>query len=255
MDAPILFFDRHFLFFLAARGHMATRFAMEPRRASVKDMIESLGVPHTEVGAILVNQKEVAFSFIPGNSEKIVIQAISPPFDVTRKTRLRPRPFEHVRFVADVNVGRLARLLLALGFDTVYSNGFRDSEVATISTQEQRIVLTRDTGLLKRKNIIFARRIRGEDPYLQLKEVLDFFGLGRDEFDFLSRCTVCNCRLQPVEKQTILHRLEPKTKRFYTRFSICPGCCRIFWKGSHHGAMKERLRALGIPLAPEEERP
>jgi hypothetical protein len=255
MDAPTLFFDRHFLFFLTARGHMTTRFTMAPRRASVKDMIESLGVPHTEVGAILVNQKEVTFSFIPGNNERIVIQAIPPPFDVTRKTLLRPQPFDHVRFVADVNVGRLARLLLALGFDTVYSNRFRDSEVAAISTQEQRIVLTRDTALLKRKPIVFARRIRGEDPYLQLKEVLDFFGLGRDKFDFLSRCTACNRRLQPVEKQAILHRLEPNTKHFYTRFSICPGCCRIFWKGSHYGAMKEQLRALGIPLGAGEERP
>ncbi len=248
MNAPILLFDRHFLFFLAARGHMARRFTMAPRRAAIKDMIESLGVPHTEVGTILVNHQEAAFSLVPKNSENIVIKAIPPPFDITRKTILRPHPFDHVKFVADVNVGRLARLLLSLGFDTVYSNGFRDSEVATISTREQRIVLTRDTDLLKRKCIVFARRIRGEDPYLQLKEVLDFFGLARGEFDFLSRCTTCNRRLRPVDKQTILHRLEPKTKRFYTRFSICPSCCRIFWKGSHHRAMKERFRALGIPL-------
>ncbi|MBI9092051.1 MAG: hypothetical protein JEZ12_22790 [Desulfobacterium sp.] len=255
MNAPILLFDRHFLFFLAARGHMSRRFTMAPRRAAIKDMIESLGVPHTEVGAIRVNHQEVDFSFVPTTTEQIVIKAIPTPFDITRKTLLRPQPFDQVKFVADVNVGRLARLLLSLGFDTVYSNGFKDSEVAKIATREQRIVLTRDTALLKRKCIVFARRIRGEDPYLQLKEVLGFFGLARGKFDFLSRCTTCNCRLQPIEKQTILHRLEPKTKRFYTRFSICPNCCRIFWKGSHHGAMKERLRALGIPLDALEERP
>ncbi|MCP4114557.1 MAG: hypothetical protein GY737_04000 [Desulfobacteraceae bacterium] len=255
MNAPILFFDRHFLFFLASRGHMSRIFTMEGRKASIKDMIESLGVPHTEVGAILVNHREVDFSFVPHSNEQIVVKAIPPPFDITQKTILRPHPLDQILFVADVNVGRLARLLLALGFDTVYSNGFRDIEVARIAAREQRVVLTRDTGLLKRKRIVFARRVREDDPYLQLKEVLDFFGLAGSEFDFLSRCTTCNRRLRPVEKQKILHRLEPKTKRYYTRFSICPGCCRIYWKGSHHGAMKERLRALGISLDSQEAGP
>ena len=243
-----LLFDKAFLFFLAPGKDQKRSYTMEPRRASIKDMIESLGVPHTEVGAILVNNKAVDFSFVPEGNEKIVVKAIAPPFDITRATLLRPHPFKRIRFVVDVNAGKLARLLLILGIDTLYSNRFEDKEVADISVLEQRIVLTRDTGLLKQKNIVFARRVRENDPSLQLREVFDFFGLGRDDVHFLSRCTACNCLLQPVEKQKILPRLKPKTKRFYTEFSICPACSRIFWKGSHHRPMELKMEELGIPV-------
>jgi len=246
MNRPIIMFDREFLFFLTSMGQPGRICTINPRRASIKDIIESLGVPHTEVGTILVDNRETDFSCIPESSEEIVIKALIPPIDVTRKTLLRPHPFDSVKFVVDVNVGKLARLLLTLGFDTLYSNRFSDSEVAEISVLEQRIVLTRDTDLLKRKGITFAKRIRENDPCLQLREVLDFFGLARDDFDFFARCTTCNCRLKPVEKETILPRLEPKTKLFYTEFSICPVCSRIFWEGSHSMALKERLRKFGI---------
>ncbi|MBW1867151.1 MAG: Mut7-C RNAse domain-containing protein, partial [Deltaproteobacteria bacterium] len=169
------------------------------------------------------------------------ICSISTPFDITRKTRLRPHPFDTIRFVADVNVGKLAKLLLTLGFDTEYSNGFSDDTVAEIAFRNKRVVLTRDTSLLKRKKVIFAKRIRQERPKSQLKEVLEYFGLDKGPFEFLSRCTTCNRKLQPIQKQTIVHRLEPKTRKYYDTFKICPGCCRIFWQGSHYEDMKNRF--------------
>jgi uncharacterized protein with PIN domain len=248
LNRSIILFDKAFLFFLASGKHQKRSYTISPRRASIKDMIESLGVPHTEVGAILANNQAVDFSFIPRGNENIVVKAIAPPFDITRPTLLRPHPFERIKFVVDVNAGKLARLLLLLGIDTLYSNRFEDKEVADISVLEQRIVLTRDTGLLKQKSIVFARRVRENDPCLQLKEVFDFFGLGRNDVHFLSRCTACNCLLQPVEKNKILPRLKPKTKRFYTAFSICPDCSRIFWKGSHHRSMALQMEDLGIPI-------
>ena len=241
MEAIFLHFDRGFDFFLSSvHGDKTIRLAPN-RRASIKDIIESFGVPHTEVGKILVNGVEVDFSNIPRNSEIITICSISTPFDITRKTRLRPHPFDTIRFVADVNVGKLAKLLLMLGFDTEYSNGFSDDTVAEIAFRNKRVVLTRDTSLLKRKKVTFAKRIRQERPESQLKEVLEYFGLDKGPFEFLSRCTTCNKKLQPIKKQTIVHRLEPKTRKYYDTFKICPGCCRIFWQGSHYEDMKNRF--------------
>jgi len=205
-----------------------------------------MGVPHTEVGGLRCHGETIDFSFIPGHGGHISILSIKPPFDVTKKDVLRPDPFDKIRFVADVNVGKLAKFLLRIGYDTLYSNRFTDAEVADIAAQDKRIVLTRDTALLKRKKIVFGKRIRQSDPYLQFKEVLNYFGIDKGPFDFLSRCTFCNIILKPVEKHKILNRLEPKTKKYYNEFKICPSCNRIFWKGSHHEDMKKRFTGLGI---------
>lgn len=241
MEAIFLHFDRGFDFFIPSVHSGKTIRLTQSRQASIKDIIESLGVPHTEVGKILVNGVEVGFSHIPRSSETLTICSISPPFDITRKTRLRPHSFDMIRFVADVNVGKLAKLLLRLGFDTEYSNAFSDEAVAEIASRNKRVVLTRDTSLLKRKKVIFAKRIRQERPESQLKEVLEYFGLDKGPFEFLSRCTTCNRKLQPIQKQTVIHRLKPKTRKYYDTFKICPGCSRIFWQGSHYDDMKNRF--------------
>ena len=140
---------------------------------------------------------------------------------------LRARPLGKIRFVADVNVMKLGKLLLLLGFDTICSSRFSDQEIADISEQQDRIVLTRDTGLLNRKKIIYARRIRENAPYDQLAETLDFFGI-RDEIRFFTRCSLCNCMLKPRQKSQVLNLLEPKTKKHFSRFFQCPQCKKVF---------------------------
>jgi len=215
------------------------------RRASIKDILESLGVPHTEIGAIQVEDRTLDFEFIPEPGLEIRVAGIEAPFEVTRPSRLRPEPLPAVRFVVDVNVGRLAALLRLTGFDAAYENGLRDNEIADLAHREQRIVLTRDRALLKRNKIDYGRLVRATYPEEQLLETLRFFGL-TGPFDFFSRCLLCNCKLQPVAKAAILHRLEPKTRKYFNTFKTCPACDRIYWRGSHCDAMAAKLKKAGL---------
>jgi uncharacterized protein len=215
------------------------------RRASVKDITESLGVPHTEVGRLCFNGQNIDFSFIPDTAGHLTVLGIDPPFDVRTPSLLRPDPLDRIRFIADVNVLKLGRLLILLGFDVACSASFSDQQIADLSESESRIVLTRDTALLKRKKIVFARRIRADLPYDQILETIDFFGL-HDLTRFFSRCTGCNQPLVKVAKTDILPLLEPKTKKYFFEFFQCPACLKIFWKGSHHDAMKNRFSFLGL---------
>ncbi len=210
------------------------------RRASIKDIIEALGIPHTEIGMLKVDGLQAGFEHIPSPGEKIEVLPVKAPVDVTRPTRLRPKAFPEPRFIVDVNAGKLAVLLRMLGRDTLWSNSYRDSDVADLATGEQRIVLSRDRGLLKRKEIVHGRLIRAGDPDDQLHEVIELYGLNRS--CRFSRCLRCNQVLNPVPKAKILHRLEPKTKKYFDHFEICPGCERIYWKGSHWEKMCRRIR-------------
>ncbi|MEH0022365.1 MAG: Mut7-C RNAse domain-containing protein [Desulfobacter sp.] len=240
-------FAAELVFFLRRKVRCRDVFCRDVRRrAFVKDHIESFGVPHTEVGRILFNKTEVDFSFIPFCGGTLDVFAVVPPFNVLAESLLRPTPFEKIRFIADLNVLRLGRYLLLIGFDVALARDMDDTGIARVAADEQRIVLTRDTRLLCRRNISFTRRIRASNPLEQLREVIDFFGLSPEPGRFFSRCIHCNRSFVPVEKKRILHRLEPKTRIYFHDFLHCPDCGRIFWKGSHHDAVMERFRAFGI---------
>ncbi|MFO7751051.1 MAG: Mut7-C RNAse domain-containing protein [Desulfobacteraceae bacterium] len=247
MGTVSLVFDKEFDFFLPLP--QPERMVCCPFRqgASIKDIIESLGVPHTEAGKILVQNREVDFSFVPRPGNLVRVVSLPRPFDVTEKSILRPEPFDAVSFLVDVNAGKLAKILLKLGFDAKYSNAFTDRQIADLAAAERRIVLTRDTALLKRKKILFAKRVRASNPWLQAREVVTCFGLDSSHFNFLSRCSLCNQPLEAVAKESILHRLEPKTRKYYHEFKICPLCRQIFWKGSHCSDMEQKLQKLGMP--------
>lgn len=246
MTQILLTFDKSLAFFNPAIGSPEPIRVSGSRQASIKDIVESLGVPHTEVGTILLGRDEVDFSLVPSCGDVLSIKALRPPVDVTQASMLRPDPFDRLRFAADVNVGKLARYLLALGFDTTYSNSVSDSDLAETAGKERRVVLTTDTNLLKRRIITYGKRIRSPDPLDQLLEVLEHFGAGNGPFRFFSRCLDCNRKLEPVAKADIIHRLEPKTIRYFDTFTQCPECSAIFWKGSHYDAMVQRLRDLGL---------
>lgn len=220
------------------------------RRASIKDVIESLGVPHSEVHAIQVDGREAGFSHILEDGQAVDVFPAAPPVDVTRPTLLRPAPLPAVRFVVDVNVGRLANLLRILGLDAAFGNGWDDAAIADMAEAEGRIVLSRDRELLKRSKVVHGRLVRACDPEEQLLEVLTLFGL-RGPFARFSRCLRCNVPLLPVAKADIIDRLLPKTRKYHDTFSMCPSCGRIYWAGSHFDKLAERLRGLG--LGPEDE--
>ncbi len=215
------------------------------RRASVKDVIESLGPPHTEVGGILVDGADVDFGHLLLPGQDVDVFPVAVPLDVTRGTKLRPVPLPRLAFVVDVNVGRLARWLRLLGLDAAYDPTWSDERIAALAEESRRAVLTGDTLLLKRKAVTHGRLVRATCPEDQLLEVLGFFGL-RGPFELFSRCLDCNGPLRPVPKNEVLHRLEPLTRRYYHAFSLCLGCGRVYWRGSHHRRMIRALERLGL---------
>jgi hypothetical protein len=215
------------------------------RRASIKDIIESMGIPHTEIGKICSENKRIDFGFIPETTMTINISEIVPPFDVTCPTFLRPFPLKKIHFIADLNVSKLAALLRMSGIDAEISQDLSDNEIASLAYEKQRIVLSKDLGLLKHRKITFGRYVRSVYPEDQLKEIINFFSL-KPHLQPFSRCLRCNTTLTPVEKKDILSRLQPKTRLFFHSFKICTRCDRIYWKGSHHEGMLKNLQRSGI---------
>ncbi|MGR9052502.1 MAG: Mut7-C RNAse domain-containing protein [Gammaproteobacteria bacterium] len=214
------------------------------RKASVKDVIESLGVPHTEVELILVNGESVDFSYCVENRDRISVFPMFESLDIGPVLKLRDKPLRTPRFVLDSNLGRLARYLRLLGFDCLYRNDYADAEVAEIGASCHRIVLTRDRTLLRRKIITHGYFVRAVEPKEQVREVLRRLDLYRAVAPF-SRCIRCNGELSPVDKEAIVHRLEPLTKKYYRDFKICKDCGRIYWQGSHYGKASRLLEAFG----------
>lgn len=203
------------------------------RRASVKDMIESFGVPHTEVDLILVNGNSVDFHYIVGDEDRISVYPVFESLDISPLVRLRPKPLRHPKFVVDTNLGRLARYLRLLGLDCLYRNNFQDDELARLSSGQNRVLLTRDRALLQRKIITHGYFVRETTPRLQVREVLLRFDLRRLLTPF-TRCTRCNGTIETVEKHVIENRLEPKTRKYFDQFRMCRDCGQVYWKGSHH---------------------
>jgi uncharacterized protein with PIN domain len=210
---------------------------------SIKGMIETLGVPHTEVDLILVNGEPEDFTYRLRNGDRISVYPVFESIDISALVRCRPQPLRESRFVADTHLGRLVRYLRMLGFDTEYRDDTQDEELAAISSNERRILLTRDRGLLKRNVVTRGYWVRATDSREQLEEVLQRFDLSGAIAPF-SRCVHCNSLLRPTQKPLICHRLPPKTAQCYEEFHVCPGCERIYWKGSHYRRMQRFLEEL-----------
>lgn len=215
------------------------------RPAAVKDVIEAIGAPHTEVDLILVNGVSVDFNYRVQDGDRISVYPVFESLDISPIIRLRPQPLREMRFVLDVHLGKLALYLRVLGFDTLYRNDYGDQELAAISATDHRVLLTRDLGLLKRGAVTHGYFVRATDPERQVIEVVRRFDLFGALAPF-GRCLRCNTPLEHVEKGAILDRLLPKTRLYYHEFRLCPTCGAIYWRGSHHDRMQglvARVRA------------
>jgi uncharacterized protein len=205
----------------------------DPR--SVKDAIESCGVPHTEVDLVLVDAVSVAFTARLRGGERV---SVYPPFhSLDVPTLVRPEPLQPGRFVADVHLGRMAELLRILGFDTRYRNDADDAELARCAAAEQRWLLTRDRGLLMRASVTHGYLVRCDDPKAQAAEVVHRFDL-RDALTPGVRCARCNGVLHPAPKHAVAHLLEPGTRREHDTFLQCAACEQVYWEGSHTPALR-----------------
>src|SRR5246500_741211 len=203
---------------------------------TVKDVLEAMGIPHTEIDLILVNGDPEDFSHRPTTGDRIAAYPMFEAFDIGSTARLRPTPLRDPRFVVDVNLGRLARLLRVFGFDVWWSSDADDQSLADISLERQRILLTRDRGLLKRRAITHGLFVHSQQPEQQTLEVIRRLDL-RQRLAPLTRCLQCNGRLATVSKDEVIDDLEPLTRRYYDEFSRCADCGRIYCAGAHYARL------------------
>jgi uncharacterized protein with PIN domain len=195
-------------------------------------LIESLGIPRTEVGRVHVDGEPVAMGVRARPGDVIDVAAVS-----------RPQCIDDARFLLDVHLGTLARRLRLLGLDAAYRNDATDPELVAQAQAEQRVLLTQDRGLLRRRALTAGAYVRGAGAQEQLADVLDRFDPPLAPW---SRCPACNGELEPVSRQAVLHLLQPGTRRRYTRFSRCRACGRPYWRGAH----ARRLDAIVATAAP-----
>jgi uncharacterized protein with PIN domain len=226
------------------RKHVTFEHAVVQRTA-VKDAVESLSVPHTEIDLILANGESVDFWYQVRDHDRISAYPVFEAIDITPLTRLRPEPFRHVRFVLDAHLGRLAASLRLAGFDTLYRRDFGDGELALVAAREHRILVTRDQALLKRRSVSHGCWLRETNPRLQFVDILRRFDLTRLVQPF-SRCLNCNEQLTDVSSEAVRDRLPPRVREQRDEFRVCRGCDRVYWKGSHYDAMVRFLDAAVI---------
>jgi uncharacterized protein with PIN domain len=187
--------------------------------SSLSHVVESLGVPRTEVGELRVGDQPVPPNTRTRDGDMVDVLPVP-----------RPQRLADPRFLLDVHLGTLARRMRLLGLDVAYRNDADDAELVAQAAAERRIVLTQDRGLLRRRALPSGAYIRGHRPDDQLADVLDRFDAPLAPW---SRCLVCNGDLEPVAKHEIEHLLEPGTRRTYGRFSRCRACGRPYWRGAH----------------------
>ncbi|QQS36233.1 MAG: Mut7-C ubiquitin/RNAse domain-containing protein [Ignavibacteriales bacterium] len=209
-------------------------------RASVKDMIESLGVPHIEIDMILVNGKSVNFSYIIKDEDDISVYPVFESFDISDVQHLRPQPLRDPKYVIDVHLGKLAAYLRMLGFDSIYKIDFSRDDIVALSLNEKRTILTRDRNILKRNDVTHGYWVRNNDPEHQLYEVVKRFQL-KNFIKEYSRCMLCNSLLIKAEKAEIIDDIPPKVAEIHNDFYQCTGCKKIYWKGSHIEEMNKKV--------------
>ncbi len=206
---------------------------------SVKDVVESLGVPHPEIDLILADGESVDFSWILRDGARVSVYPVFESIDIAPLARVRPTPLREIRFVLDGHLGRLARYLRMLGFDARWRSDARDEEIARIAAAEHRILLTRDRGVLKRRIVTHGYCVREVEPRRQLAEVVRRLDLFRSIVPF-RRCLCCNDLLETVRKEDVAKDLPPRVRAHHDAFRRCRSCGRVYWAGSHYLRM-ERL--------------
>jgi uncharacterized protein with PIN domain len=210
------------------------------RMATTKHMIEALGVPHTEVELVLVNGESAGLDQLLEEGDRVAVYPHFTRFDVSDLAPAPALPPGRLGFVADAHLGGLARLLRMAGFDTIYDNGLRDEQIEVLAVEEDRVVLTRDRDLLKRRGIGYGCFVRALAAEAQLHEVFERLGLAERARPF-TRCLHDNAPLRSIAKAAVLERLPPQVAAFQHEFNICDLCGRVYWKGTHWQRMSEVL--------------
>jgi uncharacterized protein with PIN domain/sulfur carrier protein ThiS len=210
---------------------------------SVKDLLESIGVPHTEIDLIIVNGESVGFDYQVQDADRISVYPMFRSLDISPLRHCQPPAHDTPRFILDVHLGRLAAYLRMLGFDTLYQNDYDDPILSRISMDEDRILLTCDRQLLMRSCVTHGYFVRSRVPRQQLAEIMSRFDLYDGQQPF-RHCMKCNGKIEPVDKKRIESRLLAKTRKYYDEFFICINCNKIYWKGTHYQKMKKMIKEI-----------
>jgi uncharacterized protein with PIN domain len=237
VSAASFTFDPQLELFLP-REHRGQRIVHEyARAATMKQAIEALGVPHTEVGRIVVNGAPATLDRTVRSDDVVHVFGHAPG----------AAPFETpLAFVADAHLGGLGRMLRMLGFDTMYENTLHDPQIADLASRERRVVLTRDRELLKRREVLRGAYVRALKPEAQLAEVARRYPLSRHMQPF-ALCLHCNLPLQPAPHDAVTAKVPERIQHQYATFMHCSGCGRVYWEGSHWDRMRSVLaQTLGL---------
>lgn len=187
--------------------------------SSLGHLVESLGVPLTEAGRLLVNGQPATPGYRPQPADVLHVETVR-----------RPQRLAEARFVLDVHLGALARRLRLVGLDTQYSNDADDATLVDQANAAHRVLLTQDRALLHRRRLWLGAYVRGARPDDQLRDVLDRFAPPLAPW---TRCPACNGVLAPAAKAAVDPVLQPGTRRSYQAFSRCAGCGQVYWRGAH----------------------
>ncbi|MGH8777912.1 Mut7-C RNAse domain-containing protein [Paraburkholderia sp.] len=216
------------------------------RDATAKHMIEALGVPHTEVELIVVNGESVGFDYAVQDGDRVAVYPKFEALDIRPLLRVRDQPLRVMRFIADAHLGGLAQLLRLAGFDTLYDNHYPDADIEMLAAREQRIVLTRDRELLKRRTITHGCYVRQLKPEAQLREVFARLDLAGSAQPF-KLCLTCNAPLRRIPKSEVGDRAPDGVLARHTQFVTCDVCGRVFWEGTHWKRMRELVDSVAGP--------
>ncbi|MDA0565258.1 Mut7-C ubiquitin/RNAse domain-containing protein [Streptomonospora sp. S1-112] len=238
MDRPgvRLLFAADLRFFLPHPHRGGEVRAVHDPTATLGHLVQSLGVPLTEVGRLAVDGRAVPDSHRPAPGGTVEVAGVARP---------QPLPFAP-RFLLDVHLGALARRLRLVGVDTAYGNDLDDDTLVATANTDRRALLTQDRRLLHRRDLTAGAYVRGHGPDDQFRDVLDRFAPPLAPW---TRCPACNGTVSPAAKESVAHLLEPGTRRTYDTFTRCDTCGRVYWPGAHHHRLTEVVRTAESVVA------
>ncbi len=218
-------------------------------RRSIKDLVESFGVPHVEIGLIQRNGTPCSWNEIVQPRDNLFVYPHGRVLPFGEESPDYIQDPEPTRFVLDVHLGRLAAYLRLMGIDCYYKGTDPgDNKLLEVAVNEKRILLSFDRRLLMGKALRWGRLIRSRDPMGQVPEVVERYKLLTKVAPF-TRCMACNGILTHFSSEDFERLPEKVRERFADRLDFlkaCPRCGRFYWPGTHWEKMNRMLREWGV---------
>jgi len=219
---------------------------------AVRDVIQAIGVPHTAVDLVLVDGRSVDFAHRLAGGERVAVYPQFERLDISPLQRLRPQPLRQTRFILDVHLGKLARYLRMLGFDALYRSDWSDPEIIDRALRDQRVVLTRDLGILKQKRVTHGYWLRSSQPEDQVAEVIEALDL-QGQLRPFTRCLECNGTIRRLPPDQLPESLDPDIAARFEQFWQCGSCHRVYWQGSHYRHMLRAVQRTAMAAGRSDE--